>query len=621
MANLTGKTIGELATLSGVTNDTLFPVEYSGNTYHIPYSSLTLGGGSYEEITYSELYSLYTGGTLTPSGYYLITDFQSIYDQPDFDFNQNPIITGNSKTGITEPLLVFATSSTTLSDQAFSILHPKDKISYDINFTVTEVTNTPAKGRITERIDEYNNRTDYDHRNILFKRYNYWEINFASPYQGTVEVVYLSGQTMVVNGNGTNFLSIGVGSKVGFNNNQDFKVYEIIGIDSDSGMTISGLTTFGSGPGLKMYPSFQQGYQMYYQNNLSIDDFVEDYTFDFENNNYNNYIGDYSNLYLVEGYNFILANNVFKGFSFLNNTFGDMCFNNTFDDDCENNIIGNYFYGNITNDDFDGNTIGNWFRNNKITSNFQHNRIGENFENNYLVQSSFYRNNIMNYFSNNIIDGNDFQNNEIGNQFSNNKLVNSQFYKNDIGNGYNGNDVYSNFFGNLIGNGFNNNNIYSEFYENNVGEIFANNNLGDSNNFGFFYFRENKIGNYFEYNTFTGTCGFNVIGNHFYNNNIGDNFGFGFNTSQGNVIGNYFYNNTIGEYFYNNVIADGFYSNSITDFFQLNTVQCSINSTNFGVSTLVYGDYNCTLFKRSDGTFRLSYYDSNDILNITNITD
>ena len=38
MATLTGKTIGQLISLSALTEDTLFPVEFSGKTYHIPYS-------------------------------------------------------------------------------------------------------------------------------------------------------------------------------------------------------------------------------------------------------------------------------------------------------------------------------------------------------------------------------------------------------------------------------------------------------------------------------------------------------------------------------------------------------------------------------------------------------
>jgi hypothetical protein len=37
---LTGKTIGQLTTLTGITEDTLFPVELSGTTYKIPYTKV-----------------------------------------------------------------------------------------------------------------------------------------------------------------------------------------------------------------------------------------------------------------------------------------------------------------------------------------------------------------------------------------------------------------------------------------------------------------------------------------------------------------------------------------------------------------------------------------------------
>jgi len=41
MTTLTGKTIGQLTTLSAITDNTLFPVEFSGKTFHIPYSAFT----------------------------------------------------------------------------------------------------------------------------------------------------------------------------------------------------------------------------------------------------------------------------------------------------------------------------------------------------------------------------------------------------------------------------------------------------------------------------------------------------------------------------------------------------------------------------------------------------
>ncbi len=92
-------------------------------------------------------------------------------DQPDFDNSRNPITSGNYKQGPVEPLMILATSVNTISNEAYQLAYPNDKITYDWTYNITEVTNSAAFGRITERVDEFNNRTDYDHRNILLKRY------------------------------------------------------------------------------------------------------------------------------------------------------------------------------------------------------------------------------------------------------------------------------------------------------------------------------------------------------------------------------------------------------------------------------------------------------------------
>ena len=62
---LTGKTIGELAYLQFPTNDTLIPVEYIGDTYHIAFSSIT-----YNEGTYSQFVAEAGNGILTPGRFY-----------------------------------------------------------------------------------------------------------------------------------------------------------------------------------------------------------------------------------------------------------------------------------------------------------------------------------------------------------------------------------------------------------------------------------------------------------------------------------------------------------------------------------------------------------------------
>jgi hypothetical protein len=628
---LTGKTIGQLNYLSSPTADTLFPVELSGATYHIDFSSIT-NNLTFEDVTYAELYDKYTGQTFVAGSYYRITDFQTCYDQPDYDYDGNPIITSaNTKTADVDPIIVFATSNSTLAENAYQPSYPKDSIKYDITFTVTEKTASPAKGRITERIDEFNNRTDYDHRTILFKRYRYYEIRLSDPYQGTVTVsVSIASPTeMVVSGTGTNFLSsISVGNKVGFEpNNNDYRVYEVTNVTSDTEMTITGLTSTVSLT-TKMYSADWDEYASYKQNN--VDDpssFEEYYTFDGDDN-FNNYIGNHANLYDWNGNDFLLANNVFHD-RFQGNKFGDECYNNTFFDDCHDNNIGNNFYNNITDDDFDANVIGNNFHDNKITANFQYNRIGVDFEYNYIVQNSFNRNNIMNDFRYNEISGGSFQNNEIGSQFNNNKIK-QQFYKNDIGNGFNQNNIYWGASGNLIGNAFNNNDIYCEFYDNVIGEYYESNNLGDINNPSNYGFYENKIGsafrnnnitgqtysnvigNVFESNTLTGNTfhntignyfGGNIIGNNFAHNQIGnyfqsntidDDFGFGGGAQRGNKIGNAFSNNNVGEYFYDNILPDNCQNNTMGDYFQWNVFNTSVFGVDF---TEYYG--NVTAFTYS----------------------
>lgn len=628
--------------IAGPPSGTTFPVyeRHYLNWSFGPSSGGTGGGvisGGTIEVTYSELVDKITNATLTTGVYYNITDYKTFYDQPNFDYEKNPINSGNYKNDTPiEPILVFATSSNTISVDAYQPKYPNDKIKYDWTFNQTEITENGAVGRITERIDEFNNRTDYDHRNILFRRYPFYQISLNNPYTGTIEVTNPSGNTMIVSGSNTNFTSLSVGDVIGFDNNISARVYQITNIDSDTEMTITGLTVVSFGPNEKFYQTNNMGYVSYYQNNISTTDYEEHYTFDFDNNTIiNNYIGDFSNLRNLEEFNFILSNNVFIGGSYLNNKFGDVFYNNTFDDDCSNNNIGNYCYNNITNDDFDGNIIGNWFRDNVISSNFQYNRIGENFESNYLVENDFYRNNIMNYFDSNIIFGGDFQNNEIGSQFANN-IIGDQFYKNDIGNGFNSNTIFGQFYGNLIGNGYNYNDIYSTFRENKIGEVFNSNTLSNENNINSYNFENNEImnnfkgndikqnfwsnriktdfkgnnifqefgynnigfgcaantfsgqtihntiGDYFFVNLFEGYFSYNKIGINFYSNTIGTDFGFGGGQNQGNIIGNSFYNNNIGEYFYSNVIPDNFYDNNIGNYFQWNNVLNHVNNTDFG---------------------------------------
>ena len=572
---LTGKTIGQLAYLAEVTNDTLFPVEVSGDTFHLHFSAMT----DYVETTYDELYSLYTGNTLIPGRFYLITDFQTCYDQPNFTSDGTAITEGNYKTGETEPLVVFAISGNTLSKQAFSPQYPNDSISYDITFRTTEVTSGSTKGRITERIDEKNNRADYDFRAVQFIRYE----GFFSEadFQGQLSIDSFGNVTGV----GTLFDTyFDVGDILGvyYNNNQVpigcFQYYEILSISGETGMTVTGTTIitqnntrYSRG---QLLPSYMSPYKCNVESS-GYTGFSEYYTFN-SNQSENTYIGNNVNYDT-----FLLSNNVFLSGPYRNNYFGGSCVGNTFNDDMNGNICGSNFRYNIITNDFDENNIGDDFRQNVIDCDMYGNLIKNSFQGNTIGDSDgfdFDRNIVMDYFSSNFIlmDQDDFSDNTIGYNFYNNFIdssfrfnkVNGNFYDNYLRNStFNYNDINTSFNNNIITGGFSRNKTNYNFSSNTI--------TGTSMD-------ENIIGTDFNSNEINGYFSFNNIQNGFYNNTIGDGFGFGGGQYRGNIIGNNFSNNTIGEYFYTNTITDNFTNNLVGNYFQNNIVSHdSLNSVNF----------------------------------------
>jgi len=443
---LTGKTIGQLTYLSEINNNTLIPVEASGNTYHVFYSAFT--SSNYIELTYDELYTLYTGLSLVPGKFYLITDFQTCYDQPNYNSTGGSITTGNFKSGSTEPLVVLAISNGSLSPQAFSPSNPNDLIKYNIAFNFTEVTNTPAKGRITERIDRFNNRTDYDFRAVQFIRYRAF---FCEQYlNGTISMDGL-GNVTGVNTDFTNDFIVGdvLGVKINSTNIGGFEFYEITNIVDPTTMTVSG-TNYNSAFNTFYSKGLSAGTKSPFQCNLTSSNytgFTEYYTFDFDNDDYfNNYLGNNSD------YNtFILSNNVFLNGPYTSNTFGGNVVGNTFDDDMDSNTCGPYFQYNIITNDFDDNTIAGNFRYNFIDPDMQGNNIGYSFQYNMIGD----------------YDGFDFDFNTIGTDFENNflTLANGSFSKNIIG---------SFFYENVIDYAFESNEIASDFHNNIIVKVITN---------------------------------------------------------------------------------------------------------------------------------------------------
>jgi hypothetical protein len=527
------------------TSTSIFPFVDSGATYQGAISALT--SNSTVEVTYDELYSLYTGGTLTSGRFYLMTDFQTCYDQPNFDSVGNAITTGNYKTGTTEPILLLAVSTSGFSPTVYSTLYPQDKISYDITWNLTEVTSGPAKGRITERIDDKNNRADYDFRAVQFIRYvGYFSEQY---YEGKINLDNTTGLVSSTQ-TGTTFFTTDftVGDIFGVytpnNGLGSFQYYEISSIVSDDEIYVTGRTltnvndTYYSS-GIRL-PNYMNPHQCNITGTTN-DEFAEYYTFN-DDDNFNTYLGDNVNYDT-----FILSNNVFLSGTYRNNTFGGNVVGNTFNDDMDSNIVGPYCQYNIITNDFDRNSVGSHFEYNIIDCDMESNQIGNYFEFNMLGDS----------------DGQDFDYNRIGSYFNSNFLtLNYDFQNNNIG---------DSFYGNIIDSEFRNNTIVGNFNLN----LFINN-----------YFNDNFIGSDF-YN--------NIIPTSFYSNNIGENF-------DTNIITQNFYNNEIGPEFFNNEISGQTFSNRIGDTFENNTILDLFNDNVIGnefKGNLILGEF----VKNNVGTY------------------
>lgn len=165
-----------------------------------------------------------------------------------------------------------------------------------------------------------------------------------------------------------------------------------------------------------------------------------------------------------------------------------------------------------------------------------------------------------------------FKNNEIGISFQNN-IVNNNCESNSIGDNADSNFIVNQFNNNVIGTGFIQNEIESNFQNNTIGVGFVNNKAGQN----------------------------------FQNNEIGDDFA-------NNIIEKNFDDNTIGNSFFHNVIAYSFNSNVVVNGFKYNTIEFSPNIVDFTLATQVYSTYSTRIFKRADGTLRLSYLDATDVV-------
>jgi hypothetical protein len=375
-----------------------------------------VGAGTYNPVidtTYSNLYSLYSSDGFATGSYYYIKDFRSIYEQPDFYFDDKPRSVLDTKVGSEYPIIVLATSKNTLAIDAYQPDFPKDKIKYDFTWNETEFGNS-AKGRIIERIDTYGNRTDYDHRDIGFKRYQ----NYERDLQLSGTITGWDCITGTVSGSSTAFMSdLSIGDVILLDSDSIYSIYgdknytiglkvktkvsdTIITVEVDSLYTggVPSNVTLSNGTQItptnytftgKSYtfwsssPTDYTSYKEVYFGQYDDVYFDEIYTFQIGGTSVNNYIGNYSQKYLSASYNntLILSNNILKDVAASYNKIGDNSYNNHVEGGALHNIISGNFYNNII--------IGNFYYNN-INGSFYNNNIGDMNSNSFSDQ--FYNN-------------------------------------------------------------------------------------------------------------------------------------------------------------------------------------------------------------------------------------
>ena len=277
-------------------------------------------------INYAEFYNLITNSQLVVGKTYIIMDFQTVYDQMDFDAGGSLKPTLLTKTGATEQIWVLALAPNQIASQAYSATYPNDKIQYDWTYNTTLVNGSPAKGRISERIDENNNRTDYDHREIKFIRYDDGAGNFTQ--------INDSGRTSQ---EFLTFVQNFTGGIVKDNWLGDFhSVGAFVGQEYANNV-FSGNAVASNKSGSLFY------------NNTFIDEISSSI-----------FNGDVSNNIFLGG----MERNTFSG-NVKNNYFGGLCKDNLFNGEHSNNIYksvnNNLFINNFHNNTFNGNVANNTF--------------------------------------------------------------------------------------------------------------------------------------------------------------------------------------------------------------------------------------------------------------------
>jgi hypothetical protein len=521
--------------------------------------------------TYAQLKTLRESSSLTPGQYYKITDFQTKW------WNQATQQTGGYfvlTSSVVEPLNVLAVATNKFSNIASSDLYPQDILYYDFEAVTnygmlygTGISN--FKGWITRRIDSNKNidvSLDWRHITVNCCRPDLssiptWSSTTTYNLWSVVKVnnkLYYSLQNNNINNNPV--------PNPSYINTPTVYWRPISGFRE-------GLTYFPTDELFGFYANKPDGS---YLVNLPADSATrtQKYMFgvDAESGNNANSLDGYSNITI-------------QGTGCWGNIFCGGGKQLKFGSNCYLNLLA-YMESNIAGDNF---------RLNILSSN-ANNKFGDGFENNRstidTVHPSF-------SFSENVFITNTTNNIFLGGTVGNIFDVSTSY--NHFGPVTRGNKIGSNCFSNFFPHYQTRYNTLAPFFNNN----FIDSNAGFEGNV--------TLGSCLR-NIFSGSAGDNLIGNNFRDNIIGSDF------IKNQIAANFIFN-TIGNYFNCNIIGDFNAYNTIGHYFRRNNVSAgAIGNTNFTSSTLVYNNYDKTIFLNSAGQARLSYYNSSDVQVVTSPT-
>lgn len=301
------------------------------------------------EITYANLVTAKTNGTLNPGSWYRITDYATTTTQADTQSANHPF-----------DVIVLATSANTLSEEARAIQHSGDTYFANSNLNAWKIwyrldnnkvkyawaDTTNGKGVIYRMIDEWGNDVPYDFKNIQFKRK--LTDGQYDPTNGTDTWVY-TFNAILAGTQSDNSLGLNLALAGG-----------------------SGIITLCAENVIKpFYDYSNQQNVLGGQGEIVLNKNV--FLCNAASLEYINLLFVYDNKFDVNS-----MGNTFKDLT-AENIFGTDCMNNTFGYNCTSNIVGNAFKGNTIKNGFSINVVGNYVHDcqfNWCSSNMFGNDIG-----------------------------------------------------------------------------------------------------------------------------------------------------------------------------------------------------------------------------------------------------